>query len=109
MRATERVIGYLKKSPVMCILLSSTSDLRFYAYSDSDWAACPMSRKSVTGYFITVGSSSISWKSKKQNTVSRSCAEVEYRSMAATACEIIWLHGILTDMAFFQHTNFTTL
>lgn len=98
LRAAERVLGYLKNSLGMGIFLSASSDLHLYAYCDSDWASCPMSRKSISGYLVTLGSSPISWKSKKQLTISRSSAEAEYRSMASTTCEIVWLRGLLTDM-----------
>ena len=45
-----------------------------------------------------LGCSPISWKTKKQHTVSRSSAKAEYRSMAATTCELKWLKGLLSSL-----------
>lgn len=60
-----------------------------------------MSRKSVTGYCIFLGSSLISYKSKKQSTVFRSSAKAEYRAIAQT-CEIIWIVGLFRDLQVFD-------
>ncbi|KAG8494583.1 hypothetical protein CXB51_012012 [Gossypium anomalum] len=98
LNAALRVVRYIKNCPGQGILLSSSSSCQLIAFCDSDWASCPMSRKSVTGFCIKLGSSLISWKAKKQNTVARSSAEAEYRSMAATASEIVWLNGLLEEL-----------
>ena len=45
-----------------------------------------------------VGGNLVSWKSKKQNVVSRSSAEFVYRTMAQSVCEIIWLHQLLMEI-----------
>ncbi|PKI69114.1 hypothetical protein CRG98_010469 [Punica granatum] len=57
-----------------------------------------MTRQSVTRYFITLGGSPISWKTKKQTKVSRSSAEAEYRAMTATVSEVIWLRSLLSSL-----------
>lgn len=46
---------------------------------------------------MTLGDAPVSWKTKKQPTVSRSSAETEYRAMASAASELIWLHTFLCD------------
>ena len=86
--AALRMVRYLKGSPGQGIFLRSDCNLQLQAYCDSDWASCPLTPRSLTGYFVLLGNSPISWKSKKQHTMSRSIAEAEYRSMAATICEL---------------------
>nr|GEU85600.1 retrovirus-related Pol polyprotein from transposon TNT 1-94 [Tanacetum cinerariifolium] len=93
--AALRVVRYLKGSPVQRILLRAACDLQLHGSCDLDWAACPITRRSLTGWFIQLGDTPISWKTKKQHTVSRSSAEAEYRSMATTACELKWLKALL--------------
>jgi len=75
------VLRYIKGRPDLGILLHKNVDYTLQAYCDLNWAACPHTRKSVSGYVVFLGDSLISWKSKKQGTVSLSSAEAEYRSM----------------------------
>lgn len=92
---TLRVVRYLKGNPGQGILLCVDFDLQVYAWCDSDWASCPLTRRSLTGWIILLGNSPISWKAKKQHTMSRSSAEAEYRSMATTTCDLKWLKELL--------------
>lgn len=98
MQAAMRVLRYLAGNPGQGILLASSSAVQVHAYCDSDWASCPVTRRSTTGFCILLGSSPISWKSKKQTVVSRSSAEAEYRAIALTTCEITWISALLHDM-----------
>lgn len=61
------------------------------AYSDADWGTCLDTRKCIIGCCDFIGSSLVSWKSKKQATISRSSVEVECRAFALTVCEVQWL------------------
>lgn len=96
--AVIRLVRYLKGLPGQGIMLSSESDLYLSAYSYSDWAACPLTRKSLTGYIVMMGNSLVSWKTKKQPTVSRSSAEAEYRAMAMTCSELKLMIGVMDSL-----------
>ncbi|GKA86315.1 hypothetical protein Tco_0808026, partial [Tanacetum coccineum] len=66
-------------------------------FSDSDWAKCPVTRKSVYGYCVLINDNLVSWKSKRQATLSKSFAEAEYRCMASTTSEVMWIVKIMQD------------
>ncbi|XP_062089407.1 uncharacterized mitochondrial protein AtMg00810-like [Humulus lupulus] len=72
--------------------------VKLCAYSDAGWGGDCADRKSTIGFCIFLGDSLISWKSKKQTVVSRSSTEAEYRAMASTIAEIVWLRWLLADM-----------
>lgn len=98
MTAALRILRYLKSNPGQGLFYSASSDLCLNAFADADCATCPDSRRSITDFCIYLGNSLVSWKCKKQATVSRSSTEAEYRSLALVTCEIIWILQLLHDL-----------
>lgn len=64
---------------------------------DSDWGGCPLSKRSLTGWFVQFGESPISWRTQKHDSVFRSSAEAEYRAMAELNAELRGLKTLLLD------------
>lgn len=101
--ATLFVDRYIKSNPSQRIVLSSSCDLHLRGWCDADWGQCQLSRQSLMGWFVQLGTSPISWRTKKQDRVSRSFAEAKYWAMATTTCELLRIKGILVDLAYFMH------
>jgi len=78
LQALLHTLAYVQGTLTQGILLKGADHLSLQGFSYSDWTACPSSQRSVIGYLILLGSSPISWKCKKQGTISRSSSEVEY-------------------------------
>ncbi|GJY31754.1 ribonuclease H-like domain-containing protein [Tanacetum coccineum] len=72
-----------------------TTYQKLVAYADADWAKRPKTRRSVTGFCVFPGKTLVSWKSKKQPTISKSFSEAEYISMSSASCEVVWLGNLL--------------
>lgn len=124
LRATIHLVKYLKGTMDYGLHYTQSSNFDVHAYSDSDWSSCQFSSRSFSAYAVFIGSHLVSWKTKKQATVSKSSTEAEYRSMSNTASELVWIHGLLdrkicksqfsfllfsTVITFLQNTLLTTL
>ena len=96
-QATIHVLRYLKSTPNRGLFYPAANKLQVTAYSDADWGTCRSSARSLTGYCVFLGSALVSWKTKKQKTVSKSSAEAEYRAMSATVSELEWIFHLLQD------------
>jgi hypothetical protein len=97
-KAACRIVRYLKQSPGRGLMFPRNSEIQILGYSDADWAGCLDTRRSTSGYCFFLGCSLISWKAKKQVTVSRSSSEAEYRALSTSTCELIWLLYLLKDL-----------
>ncbi|KAF5475499.1 hypothetical protein F2P56_007299, partial [Juglans regia] len=97
--AVKRILRYVKGTLHFGLTFRpSAASGDIVAYSDVDWAGCPDTRRSTSGYSIYLGDNLVSWSAKKQPTVFRSSCESEYRALATTAIELLWLTHLLHDL-----------
>nr|GEV58548.1 hypothetical protein [Tanacetum cinerariifolium] len=100
--AVTQILGYLKGTLRLGILYANHGHHIAEGFTDVDYAGCPTTSCSITGYYVFVGGYLVSWRSKKQNVVSRSSSKAEYRAMAQTTYELVWLHNLLSKIGFPQ-------
>jgi len=96
--AAKRILCYLKGTLDYGLVIPRSSPSQLTVYTDADWAGCPDTCRSTSGYAVFLGSSLVSWSSKRQPTVSRSSAEDEYRAVANGVAEATWLHQLLQEL-----------
>eukprot|EP00253_Pinus_taeda_P020272 PITA_20272 len=73
-------------------------EVKLCGFMDADWAGSPTNRKSTSGGIFSIGSTTVSWYSKKQRFVALSSAEVEYMAESLAACKAIWMRKILVGL-----------
>jgi hypothetical protein len=73
-------------------------------FSDSDWAEDSDNRRSTSAYTYFMGDGAISWKSRKQATVSLSSTEAEYKALSDSCKEGLWLQHLLTNLRLRPNT-----
>ena len=100
----KRILRYLKGTLNYGFIYKSSDsdDNTLFGYADADWAGDVSTRKSTSGYVFKIGSSTISWRSKRQSIVALSSTEAEYVSLSHATQEAIWLRALLHDMGFNQ-------
>ena len=101
LQAVKRILRYLKFTISYGLLFRRSKSRTLQAYSDADWAGCPDDHKSTGGFCVFLGPNLISWSSRKQRTVARSSTESEYRTLATTTAELLWLQSLLRDLGIF--------
>ena len=100
-KAVKRILRYLKGTIEYGLLLSPHSynhPVPLVAFCDGDWGSDPDDRRSTSGSCIFFGPNLISWAAKKQTLVARSSTEAEYRSLANTVAELLWIQSLLTEL-----------
>jgi hypothetical protein len=96
-----RVLAYIKRHPGKGLIYARHSRLDLIAYSDASYAGDRGDRKSTDGFCTFLGGNLVTWRSKKQNVISTSSAESEYRAMANAGKEVMWIKNFLQELGVF--------
>ncbi|GJZ83352.1 ribonuclease H-like domain-containing protein [Tanacetum coccineum] len=83
--STTKAISLISQRSVTMNSLQGRFQLT--AYTEADWAGCPVTRRSTSGYCVFLVDNLLSWSAKRQVTLSRSSAEAEYRGVANVVAE----------------------
>ena len=109
MAAAKHLVRYIQGSRELGILYSKPSHSGpmnqpnvLWGFVDSDWAGCPDSRRSTTGYTLMLNGAAVAWKSKRQSVVALSSAEAEFMAASALVQEVIYTRCLLENLGFPQ-------
>ncbi|WVZ76265.1 LOW QUALITY PROTEIN: hypothetical protein U9M48_024253 [Paspalum notatum var. saurae] len=98
-QAVKRIFRYLKFTPELGLWYSSGSSLSLRGFSDANHAGCRVDRKSTSGTCQFLGTSLVSWSSRKQASVSLSTTKVEYIAVASCCSQLFWMKATLSDFS----------
>ncbi|GKD16217.1 ribonuclease H-like domain-containing protein [Tanacetum coccineum] len=96
--ALKRILRYVRGTIDHGIQLYVSSTSQLTAYTDADWAGCPVTRRSTSGYCVFLGDNLLSWSTKRHVTLSRSSAEAKYRGVSYVVVETAWLWNLLLEL-----------
>ncbi|XP_066320393.1 secreted RxLR effector protein 161-like [Miscanthus floridulus] len=96
-QAVKRIMRYLRFTPAFGLWYSAASTLSLCGYSDADFAGCRLDRKSTSDTCQFLGSSLVSWSSRKQSNVAQSTTEAEYVAVASCCSQLLWMIATLRD------------
>ena len=98
LQAAYKVLHYLKGTIDLSLFYYANSDLILKTDTGEDWRSCLDTRRSTSSFCMFFGPALISWKSKKQDVVSHSSAESEYRAMFVAVKGVIWIVNLLGEL-----------
>ena len=98
----KHVMRYLKGMVDYGLSYTRDHEFKLYGYTDSDWAGSVSNRKSTSGGCFSLGSTMISWLSRKQYSVSLYIVEAEYIVTCSASCEAIWIRKLLSYLFDFD-------
>jgi hypothetical protein len=96
--AAKRVLQYLYNTRDRKLILGGVEKPLLTLFCDTDWAACPETRKSVECYMLFMGHGCIMWNSKQQRNVAQSTAEAEYCCLTPGVNMVRWTRNVTYEL-----------
>ena len=94
----SRVLGYVWKTKELGLYYVRHPEPLLKGYADADWATDYVTRRSISGYFFSLGGHVLSWCSRKQKSVALSSCEAEFTSFSEAVRECMWIRRLLCEL-----------
>ena len=106
----KHLLRYLKETlrfttslqPPRKRVVEQASSIQMQAYSDSDWAGCPKTRRSTSGASLSLWGVCLASSSRTQATQALSSAEAELYAMGMAIQDALHLKSLLQEMKLQQ-------
>nr|GEV79655.1 NBS-containing resistance-like protein [Tanacetum cinerariifolium] len=95
---TDSSLFIFHKGPDTAYLLLYVDDIILIASSASLLQRCLATCRSTSGYYVFLGDNLLTWSSKRQDTLSRSSVEAEYRGIANVVALSSWIRHLLREL-----------
>ncbi|XP_039144872.1 uncharacterized protein LOC120282179 [Dioscorea cayenensis subsp. rotundata] len=79
---------------------SKSSNFKLVAFTDSDWAGSLDDRRSTSRIVFMLGSSAVTWSSRKHSITALSSIEAKYVDATSSVCQAIWLKSPVEGFSF---------
>ena len=97
-QAANRVLRYLKGTTGLGLTYRKVGKIDLILYTDSNFAGSRVDYWSITGYCTFLGGNLVTWRSKKQNLISKSNTKAEFRAMSKGIDEVMWIRNLLDEL-----------
>ncbi|KAL8110814.1 hypothetical protein AgCh_026521 [Apium graveolens] len=98
----KRILRYVAGISDFGVWYSKTSSFKLIGFTDNDWAGIVDNRKSTSESIFFLGSGSITWSSKKQETVALSSSKAENAAASSPTRQALWLRNYLLILVIFK-------
>ncbi|GJX42836.1 ribonuclease H-like domain-containing protein [Tanacetum coccineum] len=98
--ALKRILRYVQGTLDLGLHLYASSTTSLVGYIDADWAGCPSTRRSTSGYCVFLGDNLLSWSAKRQHTLLRFSTEAEYLGVANVVAKTSWFRNLLHELHY---------